>query len=139
MPSTIKKITIDENELNFSFSRSSGPGGQNVNKVNSRVTMRWVPSESECISNAVYERFLKAFSHRITLNDEVVIHSDRFRDQKRNMADCREKLHEMLQKVASPPKKRIATKPSKAAKKRRLDSKKAAGEKKKTRQKVTSW
>ncbi len=129
-------IRIPDDELRFSFARSSGPGGQNVNKVNSKAILRWDVSNSPSLPADVRERFVGAYGSRITVEGEIVIVGERFRDQPKNIADCREKLRAMLAAVARPPKKRKKTKPSRAAKQRRLDSKKREGDKKRGRRDV---
>ena len=128
-----ENIFIPDSEINISFSRSSGPGGQNVNKVNSKATLRWNPQTSEAISPGVKLRFLQRFSNKLTNEGEIVIHSDRFRDQQKNIADCNDKLREMILASAVPPKKRVKTKPTRTQKAKRLDSKRGHGDKKKLR------
>lgn len=130
------RIKIDDNELEFSFARSSGPGGQNVNKVNSKAVMCWNPYESPSLPPDVRERFLKSFGNKLTTDGRMIISADESRDQARNMDICREKLAEMLRSVATAPKKRKPTKPSKAAKEKRITSKKKHGDIKKNRQKI---
>lgn len=127
------RIVIPEEELEFSFVRSSGAGGQNVNKVNSKAVLRWVPAQSRILSFGMRERFLAKFSNRLTANGELIVMSDRHRDQGRNAADCIEKLKEMIGSIAFAPKKRRPTKPTFGSKQRRLNSKKANSEKKQNR------
>jgi ribosome-associated protein len=129
-------IHIPDHELTFEFSRSSGPGGQNVNKVNSRATLRWPIYASPTLSHDVRQRFLARYQNLINSEGEVVIHSDKYRDQPRNIQDAKDKLHALLESVRLPPKKRIATKPSRAAKMRRVTEKKGRGEQKRLRGKV---
>jgi ribosome-associated protein len=129
------KIPIAEFE--FSFARSSGAGGQNVNKVNTKVTLSWDYRKSKSISEAVKKRFEKKFTTAITIDGLVKIISQRFRNQPRNIADCTEKLHEMLLKVVKPPKKRVGTKPTRGSIERRIGKKKNKAEIKKGRQKVS--
>jgi ribosome-associated protein len=127
------RISIPLKELSFTFSRSGGPGGQNVNKVNTKVTLHWSVANSPSLPDEVRERFLQAFPTRINNNGEVVLASQRFRDQGRNVADCTEKLRSMIAQAAVPPRKRKKTKPSRASKERRLREKKAASHKKQLR------
>ena len=127
------KIKIPLREICFSFTRSSGPGGQNVNKVNSKVVLRWNVFDSRYISEDVRIRFIEKYYRRINEDGDVVITSDRFRDQPRNVADCLGKLRSLLLDVATPPRKRVATRPSKAAKEVRLKDKRIQSEKKKKR------
>ncbi len=127
------RLTIPASQLSVSFARSSGPGGQNVNKVNSKVTLRWQIRDQPLISRAWRERFLQRFGTRVNVRGELVISSERYRDQPRNLEDCREKLAEMLRQVASSPTVRKKTKPTQGSKRRRLDAKKRQGEKKRLR------
>jgi ribosome-associated protein len=129
-------MKIPISEFDFSFSRSSGAGGQNVNKVNTKVTLSWDIENSRNISGAVRERFKKKFARYIVSTGEVKITSQRFRNQSRNIVDCSEKLHEMLDSVAKPVKKRLKTKPTKGSVKRRIEGKKNKSEIKKNRQKI---
>jgi ribosome-associated protein len=117
-------------EVRFSFARSSGPGGQNVNKVESKAVLRWDVARSPSLSGAVRARFLERFARRITADGELVLASQRYRVRERNVADCIAKLRAMLDEVAKPPKPRKPTKPTRAAKQRRLDAKKAQSRKK---------
>ena len=119
------RLQIPLRELSFSFSRSSGPGGQNVNKVNTKATMRWNVLGSPKLPAAVRERFLAKFARRITQEGDFVMSSQRFRDQGRNVADCLEKLRTMLAEVAIVPRRRKPTKPTRGSKERRLKDKRA--------------
>lgn len=130
------KISIPDTEFDLHFSRSSGPGGQNVNKVNSKVAMYWPIGESGALPQEVKDRFVAKYSHRMTQEQIVIITSDKYRDQKRNVEDCLEKLKEMLMEVLVPPKKRRATKPSKSSVQKRLSGKKADSDRKKLRKKI---
>lgn len=129
----MKSIRVPVKELKFTFSKSSGAGGQNVNKVNSRVTLKWNVLNSLEITSAVKNRLTQKYP-RFVVDGFIVIHSQRFRDQSRNIADCTEKLQSLLESVAKAPKKRIPTKPSKAAIKKRIENKKKQSEKKQQRQ-----
>ncbi len=130
------KIAIPLREFKFAFSRSSGPGGQNVNKVNTRVQLRWDVSSTECLPPAVKERFLAKYARRITNTGEIIVSSQRFRDQGRNVADATNKLRELVLAVAVAPKKRKPKRISKGAKRRRLDDKKKHSEKKQRRKRI---
>lgn len=132
-----KRIAIPDEELAFTYVRSSGPGGQNVNKVNSKAVLRWNVAASSSVPADVRERFAGAQRRRITTGGEIVLSSDRYRDQARNAADCLDKLRAMLAEVATPPKKRRPTKPGKAARERRLKTKSEQSQKKQARQKKT--
>lgn len=126
-------IQIPPAEFEFTYARSSGPGGQNVNKVNSKAVLRWQATKSPSLPEAVRSRFLAKYGSRLTGDGELLITSERYRDQPRNIDDCLEKLREMLLSVAVAPKKRKKTKPSRASKERRLDSKKRDSSKKQSR------
>jgi ribosome-associated protein len=128
-----RQISIPLKELSFTFSRSGGPGGQNVNKVNTKVTLHWSVVYSPSLPEDVRELFLQAFPTRINSNGELVLMSQRYRDQGRNVADCTEKLRSMIAQAAIPPRKRKKTKPSRASKERRLQEKRAASGKKQMR------
>ncbi|HVH07325.1 MAG TPA: alternative ribosome rescue aminoacyl-tRNA hydrolase ArfB [Myxococcota bacterium] len=117
-------------EVRFSFARSSGPGGQNVNKVESKAVLRWDVARSPTLRGAMRARFLERFARRITTEGELVLASQRYRVRERNVADCIAKLRAMLDEVAKPPKPRRPTKPTRASKQRRLDTKKAQSRKK---------
>lgn len=127
------RLTIVESELSVTYARSGGPGGQNVNKVNSKVTLKWSPALCQRMPPAWQRRFVDRFSNRINRQGQVVIHSERYRDQPRNLADAKQKLVSMLLECQWAPKKRIATKPSKGSQRRRLDQKKRQSQKKQNR------
>lgn len=124
---------IPKAEVRVSFARSSGAGGQNVNKVNSKVVVRWDPQESSCLTATQKLRFADLFGHRLTSQGEVVISSERFRDQPRNLQDAMDKLQAMVDQARIRPKVRKKTKPTAASKRRRLDKKRRDGEKKQSR------
>ncbi len=132
------RLTIAERELGISTARSSGPGGQNVNKVNSKVTLRWNPTECQSFDPAWRRRFLARYSNRVNREGEIVLHSERYRDQGRNLADVRQKLVEMLLECQSPPKTRKATRPTKGSQRRRLNEKRRHSEKKEGRRRPSA-
>lgn len=136
MPPTLlvnDEVSIPLTELRFTYSRSSGPGGQNVNKVNTKVTLHWNVANSSGLPEAVRERFEAKYHRRINQIGELVLTSQRYRDQGRNVADCTEKLRTMLLEVARPPRARKKTKPSRAAQRRRVEDKRRRGRTKQTR------
>ncbi len=126
-------IPLPEHELVFSFTRSSGPGGQNVNKTATKVVLRWAVACSDAIPEAVRERFLTRHARRVTRDGEVVLTSDRTRERERNMTDVRAKLAALLAEVALAPKRRRPTKPGPGARERRLDGKRVQAAKKRGR------
>lgn len=128
-----QRLAIPLREFNFTFSRSAGPGGQNVNKVNTKATLRWSIVTSPSLPDPIRERFAARYRHRIVASGEVLITSQRFRDQGRNVADCLAKLRQMLLEVVHPPKVRKATRPSGASRRRRLDNKVQKGQQKRLR------
>ncbi len=126
-------IEINRSELRFTFVRSSGPGGQNVNKVNSKAVMRWNVAASANLPPAVRQRFVNRYRRRIAADGSLVLTSERYRDQARNIADCLDKLRAMILDVAAEPRQRKATRPSRASVKRRLERKREQSERKKGR------
>ncbi len=130
-----ERIRIPFTEFDFTFSRSGGPGGQNVNKVNTKVTLRWGVRGSKSLPEDVRERFCAMYRRRITRDGDFVMHSQRYRDQGRNVADVLEKLRLMLQEVAVAPRKRKPTKRSRGSNERRLESKRQASMRKQMRRK----
>ena len=130
-------FAIPERELEFTFARSSGPGGQNVNKTETKATLRWAVARSEALPAEVRARFLRAYATRITSDGELVLSSQRHRDRLRNVDDCLEKLAEMLRAVAVPRRKRRPTRPSRSAVERRISEKKHRGGAKRERRRTS--
>jgi ribosome-associated protein len=116
------RITIAENELEESFIRSSGPGGQNVNKVSSAVQLRFNVLTSLNLTDWAREGLLRG--EKLTRDGVLVITAQRFREQDRNRTDARERLVEIIRRAAFPQKTRRPTKIPKSSKKKRLDGKK---------------
>lgn len=121
-------------ELEFSTSRSSGPGGQNVNKVNSKVTIRWNVKDSLTLTPEEKGVLLQKLSPRLTADGVLIISSQEKRSQLDNKEEVLHKFDQLLKKAFIKKKPRRATKPSKASKQNRLDKKKKHSEKKKLRQ-----
>ncbi len=116
-------IAIPEQELTERFLRADGPGGQHVNRTESAVELRFDVARSPSLPEEMRERLLLRRDRRLTDEGVLVIQARRFRDQARNRDDARERLAEILRAALSAPKKRIATRPSRASKERRLAGK----------------
>jgi ribosome-associated protein len=131
------RISIAEGELRESFIRASGPGGQNVNKVASAVELRFDVARSPSLPEGLRARLLARRDRRLTADGVLVIQANRFRDQARNRDDARERLGEIIRAALHVPKKRVATRPTRASKERRIEAKKRRAEHKRGRGK--SW
>src|SRR5690242_7954175 len=118
------QISIDETELEESFVRSSGPGGQNVNKLSTAVQLRFDVRHSPSLPNDVAVRLMRLAGKRMTKDGVLVIIAQNHRTQERNRAEARDRLAALIQQAAVAPIKRKATKPTKAARERRIESKK---------------
>jgi ribosome-associated protein len=127
-------IAIPLDEFQFETSRSGGPGGQNVNKVNSKVQLRWTPSASPSLPDPVKARLLEKVANRLTREGELLIASTRTRDQGQNVEDCLDKLRTLILAALHPPKPRRATRPTFASKKRRVEAKQRRSDVKRGRQ-----
>ena len=127
-------IAIDDSELSESFVRSSGPGGQNVNKVSSAVQLRFDVRGSPSLPNDVAIRLMKLAGSRLTKDGVIVITAQEHRQQERNRAEARDRLFDLIRKAAVPPVPRRKTQVPKAQKKQRLEGKKRRGEIKRGRQ-----
>jgi ribosome-associated protein len=126
-------LDIPEGELSESFIRADGPGGQNVNKVSSAVQLRFNAAASLSLPEPVRFRLMTAAGGKITDDGVIVITAKRFRDQTRNREDARNRLAEMIRAACIEPKKRRQTKPSRAAKEKRVDDKKVRARTKQNR------
>jgi len=129
-------IRVADAELSFSFARSGGPGGQNVNKVSSKVILRWRPAASPGLTPEVKARFAAAFANRINSDGELVLDCDETRSQHQNRELVVARLTAMLAQVARPPRKRIATRPGKITRRKRRESRERQSQKKQMRKKV---
>ena len=135
MISVTDRISLDENELSFEFVRSSGPGGQNVNKVATAVQLRFDVAASPHLSDEVKKRVGQIAGRRMTSEGVLIITAQRFRYQERNREDAVVRLIEIIRQAAAPRKRRIRTTPSKSSREERLKAKKLRGKSKQRRTK----
>ena len=127
------KVQIDEKEIHLDLIRSSGPGGQNVNKVSTAVQLRFDIRNSPSLSDEVKQRLIRLAGNRVTSDGILVIDAHRYRTQEQNRADAMRRFITWVQQAANPPKNRKATRPSAGARARRLGDKRKRSEKKRFR------
>lgn len=131
--SVTPRIQVPLDEFEFQFARSSGPGGQNVNKVNSKATLRWRPLASPSLPDDVRQRFAVRFASKLLTDGSILIACEKSRSQLLNRMGCLEQLAGWLKEVATAPKKRRPTKPTKGSKTRRLNDKRRRSDTKRLR------
>lgn len=131
MPVT-SSLTLPAHELEIAYARSGGPGGQNVNKVASKVVLRFSVRASPTLADSQRELLVERLP-RLTTAGEIVIHASRYRDRERNLADARDRLATLLREALARPRNRKATRPTRASQARRLDAKRQRSETKRRR------
>lgn len=129
-------LVIPAGELRESASRSGGPGGQHVNKANTRVTLRWSVAESACLDEAMRGRLRRRLGDRLTRAGELVVHAQRHRSRERNRELARERLAELVRAALATRARRVATRPTRSSRRRRLEDKRRRGSLKRSRREL---
>lgn len=127
------RLVLPRQELEVSFARSGGPGGQKVNKTESKVVLRFSIPRSRALGEWRKSRLFEVLGSRLTQEGDLVLHASRYRERERNLEDARERLASLLREALRPVRQRRATRPTRASKRRRLESKKRRAEIKRQR------
>ena len=131
-----ERVIVPARDLSWTASRASGPGGQNVNKVATKVTLRFDLGGTEALSRAQKARLRKLAGKRVDAQGALMINAQAERSQRQNLERARDRLRKLISKALVPPKYRVATKPTRSSKRRRMDEKRRRGEQKKARGRV---
>jgi ribosome-associated protein len=132
-----ERLTVPGRDLSWSASRASGPGGQNVNKVATKVTLRFDLRGTDSLTRTQKARLRKLAGKRIDAQGALVVNAQAERSQRQNLERARDGLRKLIGKALVPPKRRVATKPSRTAKRKRLENKRRRGDQKRVRGKVS--
>ena len=132
------KVVIPAGDLSYTAARSSGPGGQNVNKVSSKIELRFDLEGTSALHPAVKARLRALAGHRLDADGQVRVVSQKTRDQSRNREDARDKLAELIRSALVVPKTRTATRPSRGAKRRRREDKRRRAGTKELRRRIST-
>lgn len=141
LPSEIRitgRVRVFPHELALSYARSGGPGGQHVNKTSSKVLLRWNLETTAALSEEQRARVRTKLASRLTEDGELLITSEKYRDQSRNVDDALTKFVEVLREALHVPRKRRATKPTRGSQQRRMDAKRRRGDTKRQRRRPGS-
>jgi len=131
------RVTVPARDLSWTASRASGPGGQNVNKVATKVTLRFDLRGTEALTRAQKGRLRKLAGRRIDAQGALTINAQAERSQRQNLERARDGLRKLVRRALVPPKRRVETKPTRASKRKRLENKRRRGDQKKARGKVS--